>query len=99
MLSTICILFTGWNYTVALLKVYKPLTLYRKTIIYTTQLIYYISMIIGQSILELTDVTFNWLMVLLALIAFSSLLVDLSSYLFKRLENKYIKYRTSRKNR
>ena len=86
MLSTVCILFTGWNYTIALLKVYK-------IIIYTTQLIYYISMIIGQSILELTDVTFNWLMVLLALIAFSSLLVDLTALLFKQLEDKYIKYK------
>ena len=93
MLSTVCILFTGWNYTIALLKVYKPLTIYRKIIIYTTQLIYYISMIIGQSILELTDVTFNWLMVLLALIAFSSLLVDLTALLFKQLEDKYIKYK------
>lgn len=93
MLSTVCILFTGWNYTIALLKVYKPLTIYRKIVIYTTQLIYYISMIIGQSILELTDVTFNWLMVLLALIAFSSLLVDLTGFLFKQLENKYIKYK------
>ncbi|WP_279159816.1 cation-translocating P-type ATPase [Thomasclavelia cocleata] len=93
MLSTVCILFTGWNYTIALLKVYKPLTIYRKIVIYTTQLIYYISMIIGQSILELTDVTFNWLMVLLALIAFSSLLVDLTGFLFKQLEDKYIKYK------
>ena len=50
-------------------------------------------MIIGQSILELTDVTFNWLMVLLALIAFSSLLVDLTGFLFKQLEDKYIKYK------
>lgn len=96
MLSTICVLFTGCNYTIALLKVYTPLTLYRKIVIYTTQLAYYISMIIGQSILELTGVTFNWLMVLLALIAFSPLFVDLSSYLFKLLEKLYRKHKISK---
>lgn len=96
MLSTICVLFTGCNYTIALLKVYTPLTLYRKIVIYATQLAYYISMIIGQSILELTGVTFNWLMVLLALIAFSPLFVDLSSYLFKLLEQLYRKHKISK---
>lgn len=93
MLSTVCVLFTGWNYTIALLKVYQPLTIYRKIIIYVTQVCYYASMIIGQSILELTGVSFNWLMILLALIAFSSILVDCSSYLFKYIVkfNNYLK--------
>lgn len=95
MLSTICVLFTGWNYTVALLRIYKPLTKYRKFIIYATQLCYYVSMIIGQSILELTGVSFNWLMVLLGLIAFSSILVDLSAFLFTYL----IKFKSYLENR
>lgn len=86
MLSTVCVLFTGWNYTIALFRIYKPLTPYRKFIIYATQLCYYISMIIGQSILELTGVSFNWLMILLAMIAFSSIMVDASSYLFEYLK-------------
>lgn len=96
MLSTICILFTGWNYTIALLKIYSPLTRYRKIVIYMTQLIYYVSMIIGQSILELTGISFNWLMVLLALIAFSSLLVEFSSFLFKQFERLYKKHKRTK---
>lgn len=96
MLSTICVLFTGCNYTIALLRVYAPLTLYRKIVIYATQIAYYISMIIGQSILELTGVTFNWLMVLLALIAFSPLFVDLSGCLFKLLEQLCKKHKISK---
>ena len=86
MLSTVCVLFTGWNYTVALLRIYRPLTKYRKFIIYSTQFCYYISMMIGQSILELTGVSFNWLMILLGLIAFSSIIVDLSAELFKYIK-------------
>ena len=88
MLSTVCVLFTGWNYTVALLRIYRPLTKYRKFIIYSTQFCYYISMMIGQSILELTGVSFNWLMILLGLIAFSSIIVDLSAELFKYVEKR-----------
>ena len=43
-------------------------------------------MMIGQSILELTGVSFNWLMILLGLIAFSSIIVDLSAELFKYIK-------------
>ena len=91
MLSTICILFTGWNYTLALLKVYRPLTVYRKIIIYTTQLCYYIALIVGQKILELTSISFNWMIVLLALMAFSPVLVELSSYLVNIIKYVYCK--------
>ena len=52
----------------------------------STQFCYYISMMIGQSILELTGVSFNWLMILLGLIAFSSIIVDLSAELFKYIK-------------
>ena len=57
---------------------------------------YYISMIIGQSILDLTGLDFNWLMVLLALIAFSPLLVDFSGYLFRLLEQLFNKYKKNK---
>lgn len=96
MLATICILFTGWNYTIALLKIYAPLTTYRKIIIYGCQFGYYLTMIVGQSILELTDITFNWLMILLGLLAFSPLLVDLSSFLLKLLEKTYNKHKNQK---
>lgn len=99
MLSTICILFTGWNYTIALLRIYKPLTPYRKFIIYTTQLGYYISMIIGQSILDLTGIPFNWLMILLGLMAFSNLFVDAAAFLFKYLHHHYQRFENNKKDK
>lgn len=96
MLATICILFTGWNYLLALLKIYRPLTLYRRIVIYLTQLLYFALMLIGQSLFELTDISFNWLVVLLALIVYSSLFIDFSSYLFKQLEKFYNKHKKSK---
>ena len=99
MLSTVCVLFTGWNYTVALFRIYKPLTPYRKFVIYATQFCYYVSMIIGQSILELTGVTFNWLMILLGLIGFSSITVDLSASLFKSLKSLYERLKKYKKDK
>ncbi|MFQ6791847.1 HAD-IC family P-type ATPase [Thomasclavelia sp.] len=89
MLSTICILFTGWNYSIALLKVYRPLSLYRKVIIYTTQLCYYIALIVGQNILELKDISFNWMIILLGLVAFTPAFVEISEYLYKGLKFLY----------
>ena len=96
MLATICILFTGWNYLLALLKIYRPLTLYRRIVIYLTQLLYFALMLIGQPLFELTDISFNWLVVLLALIVYSSLFIDFSSYLFKQLEKFYNKHKKSK---
>lgn len=96
MLATICILFTGWNYLLALLKIYRPLTLYRRIVIYLTQLLYFALMLIGQPLFESTDISFNWLVVLLALIVYSSLFIDFSSYLFKQLEKFYNKHKKSK---
>lgn len=96
MLATICILFTGWNYLLALLKIYRPLTLYRRIVIYLTQLLYFALMLIGQPLFELTDISFNWLVVLLALIVYYSLFIDFSSYLFKQLEKFYNKHKKSK---
>lgn len=85
MLSTICILFTGWIYTMALIRIYQPLTKYRKFIIYSCQFCYYVALIVGQKILNLSNVPFNWMIILLALIAFSMIIIDLATYLFKTL--------------
>lgn len=40
MLSTACVLVTGWNYMAALKTVYAPLNTYRKVIIYGMQFIF-----------------------------------------------------------
>ncbi len=53
-------------------------------------------MLIGQPLFELTDISLNWLVVLLALIVYSSLFIDFSSYLFKQLEKFYNKHKKSK---
>ena len=93
MLSTLCVLFTGWNYAIALKRVYAPLTLYRKLVIYITQFIYYLALIIGRSLLELTELPFVWLIILLGLFALSLPLTELVQHLFIKLEKLIIRYR------
>ena len=49
MLTTVCVLTTGWSYMLTLQKVYSPMTKYRKFIIYSMQIIYLLCMIIAYS--------------------------------------------------
>lgn len=93
MLSTICVLFTGWNYMLALKKIYSPLTTYRKIVIYTTQTLYFIGMIIGQKILTLTDITFVGVMILMACFNFSPLFMEWIDIALKYLETWLCKHR------
>lgn len=90
MLSTICVLLTGWNYFLALRRIYHPMTTYRKIIIYATQLIYFIAMVIGQEILSLSSITFIGLMILMAIFNFSSVLTEwveeITVYLLEKIQ-------------
>lgn len=89
MLATICLLFTSWIYTLALLKLYSPLSTYRKTIIYLCQFLYFCLLIIFKNVLDLKGINWLWLVILLALIVFSSLFIDISSYLLEKIEHYY----------
>ena len=53
MLSTVCVLATGWVYLITLRQVYSPMTGYRKFVIYLMQTAYLVAMVIGQRIMEL----------------------------------------------
>lgn len=94
MLSTICVLITGWNYFLALRRIYHPMTVYRKVVIYTTQLLYFIAMAIGQNILSLSNITFLGLLILMASFNFSPLLSEwvekISIICFKKIQAYYI---------
>lgn len=63
MLSTVCVLATGWVYLITLRQVYSPMTGYRKFVIYLMQTAYLVAMVIGQRIMELVGLNFTCVIV------------------------------------
>ena len=82
MLSTICVLIAGWNYMLALEKLYSPKTKYRCFIIYMCELLYFIAMVLGKNIIGLTEVSYLGIIVLLALGHYSFIFQILSEKIF-----------------
>ncbi len=76
MITTICVLATGWLYMITLKRVYSPLTKYRKIVIYSMQVMYMLGLIIFQKLLELGTINFNAVMLLLIVINFASTGID-----------------------
>lgn len=76
MLSTACVLVTGWNYMAALKTVYAPLNLYRKVIIYGMQVIFFGAAVILQNLLALRSLEFGMIILVFILMTFSPVLID-----------------------
>lgn len=76
MLTTVCVLATGWLYMITLKKVYFPLTKYRRIVIYSMQVLYMICLIIFQKLLELGPINFNAIILLLIVINFAPAGID-----------------------
>ncbi len=85
MLSTVCVLTTGWNYMVTLRKVYSPMTPYRKFVIYAMQTAYLLAMIVGQHIMELVGLDFTAVIVTIAAINFCPMLVEVFEKLYDQV--------------
>lgn len=79
MLSTVCVLATGWVYLITLRQVYSPMTGYRKFVIYLMQTAYLVAMIIGQRIMELVGLNFTCVIVTLAAVNFAPMIIDLAT--------------------
>lgn len=79
MLSTVCVLATGWVYLITLRQVYSPMTGYRKFVIYLMQTAYLVSMVIGQRIMELVGLNFTCVIVTLAAVNFAPMIIDLAT--------------------
>lgn len=97
MLTTVCVLTTGWSYMLTLQKVYSPMTKYRKFIIYSMQIIYLLCMIIGQKILELVALDFNAVILLLAVTTFSPMMIEGISHLYLLVMSKWDKRKKKKK--
>lgn len=89
MLTTMCVLITGIFYLNALSKAYHPLTLYRKIVIYSMDIIFIGALIIGQSILDLTSINFNGVLVLIGLVTFYDAMFQISKALYLTIRNKW----------
>lgn len=79
MLSTVCVLATGWVYLITLRQVYSPMTGYRKFVIYIMQTAYLVAMVIGQRIMELVGLNFTCVIVTLAAVNFAPMIIDLET--------------------
>lgn len=79
MLSTVCVLATGWVYLITLRQVYSPMTGYRKFVIYLMQTAYLVAMVIGQRIMELVGLNFTCVIVTLATVNFAPMIIDLAT--------------------
>lgn len=76
MLSTACVLVTGWNYMAALKTVYAPLNTYPKVIIYGMQFIFFSAAVIFQKLLGLGSLDFGMIILVFILMTFAPLLID-----------------------
>ena len=76
MLSTACVLVTGWNYMAALKTVYAPLNPYRKVIIYGMQFIFFAAAVIFQKLLALGSLDFGLIILVFILMTFAPVLID-----------------------
>ena len=76
MLSTACVLVTGWNYMAALKTVYAPLNTYRKVIIYGMQFIFFSAAVIFQKLLALGSLDFGMIILVFILMTFAPVLID-----------------------
>ena len=76
MLSTACVLVTGWNYMAALKTVYAPLNTYRKVIIYGMQFIFFAAAVMFQKLLALGSLDFGLIILVFILMTFAPVLID-----------------------
>lgn len=84
MLSTVCVLATGWVYLITLRQVYSPMTPYRKFVIYMMQTAYLVAMVVGQKIMELVGLNFTAVIVTLAAVNFAPMLIELVTKIYDK---------------
>ena len=76
MLSTACVLVTGWTSMAALKTVYAPLNTYRKVIIYGMQFIFFAAAVMFQKLLALGSLDFGLIILVFILMTFAPVLID-----------------------
>ena len=85
MLNTACVLVTGWNYMSALKTVYAPLNRFRKTVIYTMQVIFFLAAVIVQDLLVLKSLEFGMIILVFILMTFSPIVIEVITEWIRRV--------------
>ena len=91
MLSTICVIMIGFVYFFMLKRIYFPLSVYRRIVIYVMETAYLVIMIIGQDILEFTAVSVTGVLVLVGVITMAPILIDLLETFYNRYIARIVK--------
>ena len=90
MLSTACVLVTGWNYMAALRTVYAPLNHFRKVVIYSMQGIFFLAAVFLRNILGLRSLEFGMIILVFVLMTYSPLVTEAVSDWVKKLYAKIL---------
>ncbi len=91
MLGTACVLVTGWNYMEALNRVYSPPTKYRKVVINGMKVLYFASLFIGQSLLDMKALEFGMILIVFFLMTMAPLLAGWIGELICWIQKKWRK--------
>lgn len=85
MLSTACVLVTGWSYMAALRTVYQPLNTFRKVVITGMQVLFLGGALIFQDILNFQSLEFGMIILVFFLMTVSPNVIDFVTSMLNRL--------------
>ena len=91
MLSTACVLVTGWSYMTALKKVYSPMNLYRSIVIGGMQVLFFGAALCFQGILEFKALEFGLIVQVFVLMALSPMIIDGITYVLEKAREMWTK--------
>ncbi|MFV0527360.1 MAG: HAD-IC family P-type ATPase [Lachnospiraceae bacterium] len=99
MLATACVLVTGWTYMEALGRVYPPKSLYRKTVIYGVQIMFFGGLLLGEvlfGLFNMKSLQFPMIIIVFTFMTVSPLLVTGITRLFDSVISLFKKQRNKR---
>ena len=99
MLKTVSVLCTGWIYFFMLKRLYSPMNTYRRIVVYTAEILYFVVMIVGQHILDFESVSVTGVMILLGVITFSPIFIDVFGVVYDRAVNWFSARKQQREKR
>jgi len=88
MLSTICIFCMGWIYFYILRRIFSPMSLYRRIIAYSMEVICILVMMFGQHVLELTSVNATGVLLIILVISTAPVTIPFFEQLYDKIRRK-----------
>ena len=97
-LATICVLTTAFNYVLAQLRVYQPVTRYRGLVVYSSMFAFLASIVlVGRWLLDLTDLRLELVAVVCLAVQISGAVQSLYRRLYSWLIEKFNAWREARR--